>query len=202
MDKRKLEIVEAALNRFSHYGFAKTTMNEIAEDLHITKANLYYYYQDKTALISDVIWYISNELFDLEKEIIKNFKQNFIETLYALLDLRSSFMSKYYMLYINENLEWVKGLDVTATIEKIHQTEYINLLVLFKNAAESGVIKLRDLEETVKSYIEVNRALSLMFNVQDIISGIPNKENIKKILKSQKRATRIIFEDKIITKVK
>lgn len=199
MDKRKVEIVEMALNRFSHYGFAKTTMNEIAEDLNITKANLYYYYQDKSALICDVICHISNELFEIERDIIRKFNGDFVGTLEEVLEIRSKFMSKYYMLYINENLEWVKGHDVTQTILKIHETEYLNLHVLFKNAVELGVLKVNDLDESVKTYIEVNRALSLMFNVQDIISGIPNKENINKILDSQKRATRLIFENKVIT---
>lgn len=202
MDKRKVEIVEAALNRFSHYGFAKTTMNEIAEDLFITKANLYYYYQDKTALICDVMWYLSNQLFELEKEIIKNFKEDFLGTLNALLELRSGFMSKYYMLHINENLEWVKGLNVTKTIREIYKIEYSNLLVLFKNAVKSGVLKVENIEEAARSYIEINRGLSLMFNLQDIITGIPNKENVEKILDSQKRAAKLIFADKLITKVK
>ena len=113
MDKRKEEIVEVALKRFCHYGFSKTTMNEIAEDLHITKANLYYYYQDKAALIRDVIRSVSNVLEKDEQKIIDQFESDFLGTLFGMLELHSSFLSKYYMLSINENLEWIRGVEVT-----------------------------------------------------------------------------------------
>jgi AcrR family transcriptional regulator len=49
------EILTAAQNRFGAYGFEKTTMNEIAADLGISKAALYYYYPDKESLYSEVI---------------------------------------------------------------------------------------------------------------------------------------------------
>jgi len=200
MDKRKEEIVEVALNRFGHYGFSKTTMNEIAEDLRITKANLYYYYQDKQALISDVIRYVSAGLFELEDNLIKIYKNDFLGTLIALLELRSKFIAKYYMLSINENLEWIKGVNVTTAIEEMHQREYNRLLEFFVMAVEHGDVRLNNVEEAVQCYIDVNKGLSLMINMQDIISGIPNKDNVKKIFESQQRATKLIFEDKIVTK--
>ena len=43
MDSKKNQIISAAVKRFGHFGYAKTTMNELADDLVITKANLYYY---------------------------------------------------------------------------------------------------------------------------------------------------------------
>ena len=36
-DIKKGQIVEAALRRFSHFGIAKTTFTEVAEDLGISK---------------------------------------------------------------------------------------------------------------------------------------------------------------------
>ena len=71
MENRKDQIVETALKRFSHFGFHKTTMNEIADDLRITKANLYYYYPDKSSLILDVLNFIIDGIHQEELEIIK-----------------------------------------------------------------------------------------------------------------------------------
>ena len=57
--KKRSLILEAAIRRFSHFGLAKTTMAEIAQDLSFSKALLYYYYPDKhslyTAALSHVI---------------------------------------------------------------------------------------------------------------------------------------------------
>ena len=199
MDKRKEEIVEVALKRFCHYGFSKTTMNEIAEDLHITKANLYYYYQDKAALIRDVIRSVSNVLEKDEQKIIDQFESDFLGTLFGILELRSSFLSKYYMLSINENLEWIRGVEVTELFMELYQKELERLKNFFNKAVELKTVVINDIDETVLSFIEVNKALGIMYNVQDIISGIPNKSNVQKILESQKRITKLIFEDKIVT---
>ncbi len=46
-DEMRERIIEAALKRFTHYSASKTTMNEIADDLHCSKASLYYYFPDK-----------------------------------------------------------------------------------------------------------------------------------------------------------
>ncbi len=40
-DKKRDVIIEGAIKRFIHYGINKTTMNEIAEDLSVSKPSLY-----------------------------------------------------------------------------------------------------------------------------------------------------------------
>jgi AcrR family transcriptional regulator len=48
-DKKRDVIIEGAIKRFIHYGINKTTMNEIAEDLSVSKPSLYYYFPDKNS---------------------------------------------------------------------------------------------------------------------------------------------------------
>jgi AcrR family transcriptional regulator len=52
--KEKL-IIEAAQKRFGLYGIEKTSMREIAEDLNLSKASLYYYFPDKESLYRAVV---------------------------------------------------------------------------------------------------------------------------------------------------
>jgi len=55
-DNDKLQqILEAARKRFAHFGLAKTTMTEIASDIGMSKASLYYYFPDKEHLFAAVI---------------------------------------------------------------------------------------------------------------------------------------------------
>jgi TetR/AcrR family transcriptional regulator len=71
-DKDKLfQILEAARKRFAHFGIAKTTMTEIASDIGMSKASLYYYFPDKEHLFGAVI----------EREM-----NTFIERMEALLE--------------------------------------------------------------------------------------------------------------------
>jgi TetR/AcrR family transcriptional regulator len=55
-EKDKVEaIIAAAQKRFGYYGLCKTTMNEIASDLGMGKASLYYYFPDKENIFEAVI---------------------------------------------------------------------------------------------------------------------------------------------------
>jgi len=54
-EEKRNFILEAAQKRFALYGLAKTTMNEIASDLGISKGSLYYYFPDKEHLYAEVI---------------------------------------------------------------------------------------------------------------------------------------------------
>ena len=48
-------ILSAAQIRFARYGFSKVTMDEIAQDVGMAKASLYYYYPTKENLFRSVI---------------------------------------------------------------------------------------------------------------------------------------------------
>jgi TetR/AcrR family transcriptional regulator len=53
-DKEKL-ILDAAQLRFGRFGFSKVTMDEIAQDIGLAKASLYYYYPTKENIFRAVI---------------------------------------------------------------------------------------------------------------------------------------------------
>lgn len=200
MDKRKEEIVEVALRRFAHYGFSKTTMNEVAEDLKITKANLYYYYPDKASLIKDVIYFVARQVYESENALIEKYDNNLLEILFAVLQLRAEYMRKYYVLHINENLEWIKGLNLDEVIDSFFKRDVDSVCKLFAKAKEAGELVVSDIKAASVCYVEIVKGLGILCNVSDIMTGIPNEENVDKILDSQKRATQFIFKEKIVTK--
>jgi AcrR family transcriptional regulator len=62
-DQEKTDLIlETARKRFALYGFDKTTMREIADDLNMSKGSLYYYFPDKENLYRAII-YKEHELF-------------------------------------------------------------------------------------------------------------------------------------------
>ena len=60
-DIKREKILEASHQRFLHYGYSKTTMNEIAGDLSMSKALLYYYFPDKSELYMAVMRKLAND---------------------------------------------------------------------------------------------------------------------------------------------
>lgn len=195
MDK-KTQIIEAALSRFSYYGFAKTTMNEIAEDVHISKANLYYYYPDKFSLIKDVFLFLRHELEKQQKPIIDAFEGGVLGTINSLLELDAEFVRKYYMLYINENLEWVKGLDLEDLFEKsrVKEIKWVRTVLVKGVENKEITISEKDLNRVSGVILETINGLMLGRTIKDIVSGIPDKENVKEVERIQKEAVELLIK--------
>jgi TetR/AcrR family transcriptional regulator len=84
-DVSKLEnILNAAQIRFGQYGLAKTTMTEIAADIGLSKAALYYYYPDKESLFEAVIKKEQKEFINEMNNLIKpNSKASSLLALYV-----------------------------------------------------------------------------------------------------------------------
>ncbi len=62
-------ILDAARTRFAYYGFSKVTMDEIASDVSMAKASLYYYFPTKERLLESVLAQEKNH-FLAEIEVI------------------------------------------------------------------------------------------------------------------------------------
>lgn len=197
MDSKKEQIIQAALKRFSHYGFNKTTMSEIAADLNITKANLYYYYPDKNSLVKDVMVYVAEDILRQQYATLDEYNGNLLHIIYKLLEIRASYLKDYYVLHIHENLEWTKGHDVGALFEQFFHKNIEMMKELFNRAVQYGEISVDSVEDAATSFMEIIGGLSLIRSVSDIISGMPNARNVEEILKSQKKATKFIFNNKI-----
>ncbi|VTQ03477.1 TetR/AcrR family transcriptional regulator [Sphingobacterium daejeonense] len=73
-DAKRMKILEAAKRRFAHYGLAKTTMAEIAQDLSFSKALLYYYFPDKNRLYAAVFEMAVDEIITETTEKINKAK--------------------------------------------------------------------------------------------------------------------------------
>lgn len=111
MEDSKLSlIIEAARKRFAHYGLDKTTMNEIAADIGMSKASLYYYFPDKERLFIAVV---NQELHQFE--VVVN---DIIER-----QSKASFKLKKYVITRNEFLRSLLNL---AKLEKITTSQMIS----------------------------------------------------------------------------
>jgi len=65
----KAEIHAAALELFSSRGYEKTSLREIAEQVGITKASLYYHYSSKQELLQAIIGTFFDDLNDVFEQI-------------------------------------------------------------------------------------------------------------------------------------
>lgn len=64
---KKQEILKAASDCFAHYGYEKTTLDDIGDRVGLNKASLYYYYKNKEAIFSEVIFLEATEFVKVLK---------------------------------------------------------------------------------------------------------------------------------------
>jgi TetR/AcrR family transcriptional repressor of mexJK operon len=112
---KKMMIVEAAKKRFAHFGFLKVTMDEIATDVEMGKASLYYYFQTKEDLFRAVI---ASEMDHLQADIGKLFlkKNSASQKLLEYTELRM----KFFQDLINLGTLSVHSYLSTKSIFKKH----------------------------------------------------------------------------------
>jgi TetR/AcrR family transcriptional regulator len=96
-DQKQELIIEAAIKRFAHFGVAKTTMTEIANDLKLSKASLYYYFPDKLNLYAAVLQTITGRGEKEDEAEIKQISDPF-KAIAHYLEKRTEFIIKYYNL--------------------------------------------------------------------------------------------------------
>ena len=75
---KECAILKAARQRFAHYGYSKVTMDEIAADVEMGKASLYYYFPTKENLFQEVIVQEQDEFAEEIEKILVN--ENCAET--------------------------------------------------------------------------------------------------------------------------
>ncbi len=90
----KLRIHEKALQHFLQYGFSKVTMNEIAEDLGMSKKTLYHYFPSKEELLASVMDKMHRDTASEIDLVVEDKSTDFIQKLRGVLNILSSFHGK------------------------------------------------------------------------------------------------------------
>lgn len=83
----KQEILAYSADKFIKHGFFKTSMDEIARGMEISKKTLYKYFDSKSSLVSEVSDYINNKIHTEIDNVISNSKLNTVEKFMILASL-------------------------------------------------------------------------------------------------------------------
>lgn len=151
-DEMRERIIDAALKRFSHYSASKTTMNEIADDLHCSKASLYYYFPDKNGLHIAVLEKVADGYFnELEQEAAKAGSAE--QALTDMLGTRQAFVKKFCRLELFKVLR-EKQMQNTAGLFKAareRETRIVNDII--QRGVKSGELHTENPEKVAALYI-------------------------------------------------
>jgi AcrR family transcriptional regulator len=154
-------IIEAAQNRFAIFGIEKTSMREIADDLKLSKAALYYYFPDKESLYKAVI----------EKE-----QDEFLANIYLkvseigdpelLLREYASIRLSYFRKLLNLSrlrLEAFSDLKpvIRETISLFKQKEKDIIVSVLEKGIMNGIFSIEDAEKTASLFLDLLKCLRI-----------------------------------------
>ncbi len=140
MRKRQNEekIYEAALKQFSKNGYKKTTLDDIAQRLNMTNANLYGYATSKQALYHDSVAYVMTKWQNKVLAAIEGI-ENPVERLETLCDSAVLYLSedKIFCQILKADPDIFPMFPTVDPYEEINRRSYY----LLKEALEDGVNK-------------------------------------------------------------
>jgi TetR/AcrR family transcriptional repressor of mexJK operon len=177
-DVKKEKILEAAHRLFLHYGYSKTTMNEIAGELSMSKALLYYYFPDKSQLYIAVMRRVAE---DYLKSLTgkENTFNDLKEAFEFQINTQHEFISNNYNFFdfFRLNEQCLPDM-IWEIVGQVHQSER-DLLV---NAINAEVIKGK-----IKPLANPDEMVELLLEALYGVSGnalshkktmFPNKEHL------------------------
>ncbi len=163
----KSQIIESARKYFSRYGFHKTTMDEIAKNIHKAKGVLYYYFKSKEELFNEVVKqelsYVKTELSKItasSKDSLTIIKKYFLTRLKLLSTavnyhetLKADFFEKY---------NFVKDVRDDFT-----EFEYAQLNQIFKKGNIEGYLDIKNIVSTVDAVMMLVNSIELPLYLQN-----------------------------------
>ncbi len=189
--EKEKSIVNAARKRFAHYGFSKVTMDEIAGDVEMGKASLYYYFPTKEELFKAVITLEQNEFVNNIEVVLQN-HSTASEKLFEYVDLRL----KYFRDLVNIGMLSAHSIfDIKSMFKKLFEDFESNEMILLKKIFDEGKSKgefRKDLPENIIK-IFLHMLQGLRFRVIKQLTELRSEEETYKELEIEMKIAAEIF---------
>jgi AcrR family transcriptional regulator len=185
-------IISVAQKRFGLFGVEKTSMQEIANDLKLSKASLYYYFPDKESLYKAVVEKEQVEfLNNITKRIlsIEEPEQLLLEYVHTRLSyFRTLLNLSRLRLEAYSDLKPVFRESIKAFKEK--EMEIVENI--FKKGISSGKFSVKNTEQTASLFLDLLKGLRISI-VSDKTMMIIEQEEYDQLLKNTLAFTEIFI---------
>lgn len=112
-EQTRKDILQASLNMFCEKGYTRTTLDDIAKSIHLTKGAIYWYFRNKPDILKALIW----EDFEATRAQVSSFMpapqtlqelKSYFLFLAERVDTDANFRKLLYFLILQ--MEWSTGL--------------------------------------------------------------------------------------------
>ncbi|MBE0673475.1 MAG: TetR/AcrR family transcriptional regulator [Bacteroidales bacterium] len=147
-EEYRRRIILTASRIFSHYGFRKTTMEEISRALRKGKSSIYYYFGSKEEIFEAVVLYEANQLRKQLTTAIKEVEppqEKLRNYIYVRMKAFAK-LSNYYNAVFDKNLDHFEFIEKIRSRYDREELAILRLLVYVGNSR--GVFRVDDSEYT------------------------------------------------------
>jgi len=165
-EKEKL-ILDAAQRRFISYGYSKVTMDEIAEDIGMGKASLYYYFPTKDDILRGVIQREQEEYVQGMNEMLKT-RVPYLEKIRFYVRLRIKFSGEILSLSWHNRQIWPSMKPIFRDLfQSLSAKEQSVLAKLLRDGKKNKEFSLASPERTARMILNVIQGLRIrMFYIE------------------------------------
>ena len=161
-DKEEL-ILHAAQRRFAAYSYSKVTMDEIADDIGMAKASLYYYFPTKEAIFRSVVQHEQEEFLSHVKEVIAH-GGSVSRKLVEYVRLRTKLTERLSSLSQIHQQAWHDVRPIFQDLfEKFVQQELHYATQILQEGKKSGEFQLEEPKRIASMILYVLQGLHLRF---------------------------------------
>lgn len=177
---RKEEILRVAQQLFSYFGFAKTTVDEIAKAARMGKASLYYYFRSKNEIFETVLE-CENQILeqkitqavDKEHHPLKKIKAFALARIQSLKELTN--ISRVIQGEISKHEE-----NICKFKDKILAQELATVKRILKEGREKKIFRIKNLEQTALVIISALKGLE--HSLEEKITASELEQHLDKLL--------------------
>lgn len=138
----KEKIIEKSIELFEKKGFSSTSIQDIVDEIGVTKGSFYYYFSSKEQLLMDIHEEYINNLLERQKKILEDQTLSSKEQLMGMIEVSIDDIIKNgprARVYFRE-LRHLTGENLTKIKAKRKQFR-INVEAVVKRGMEEGVFK-------------------------------------------------------------
>ena len=155
------KILDIAQKRFARFGLTKTTMSDIADDLGVSKASLYYYFPDKECIFKKVMYKEQGDFCEKMKGILESDKKVDV-VLTNYIDHRIQYLKALINLGQLNHEAFSANKPLYAALGKEFFEREKNIIAeILQKAVTRNEIQKIDVDEYAGFFVHVLRSLRL-----------------------------------------
>jgi AcrR family transcriptional regulator len=143
-EEARTKIIDIARNIFTHFGFKKTTMEEIALATRKGKSSIYYYFNSKEDIFKAVV---EKEAEELKAELYKKIAdvEDPIERLKVYITVRMRKLNKLTNFYTALKSDYMSHLEFIEQIRKSYDQDEVRVVAgIIQEGIERGKFSVED----------------------------------------------------------